>query len=143
MSDSYISAQLRRAVKERAKGACEYCGVSDDVTLAPHEPDHIIAEQHGGATELENLAYACFRCNRFKGPNIATVDPQAGVLVPLCQPRSDHWHDHFNFIPDSALIEPLTAIGHGTVSLLRFNDEQRIALRLELLRQGRYKTPQS
>ncbi len=104
MSDSYISAQLRRAVKERAKGACEYCGVSDDVTLAPHEPDHIIAEQHGGATELENLAYACFRCNRFKGSNIATVDPQAGVLVPLYQPRSDHWHDHFNFIPDSALI---------------------------------------
>jgi hypothetical protein len=140
MSDMYISSQLRRAVKERAEGVCEYCGVSDDVTLAPHEPDHINGEQHGGATELENLAYACFRS---KGPNIATVDPQAGVLVPLYHPRSDLWHDHFNFIPDSALIEPLTAIGRGAASLLRFNDEQRIALRLELLRQGRYKTPQS
>jgi len=128
MSDSYISAQLRRAVKERAKGACEYCGVSDDVTLAPHGPDHIIGEQRGGATELENLVYACFRCNRFKGPNIATVDPQAGVLVPLYHPRSDHWHDHFNFIPAPALIEPLTAIDRGAASLLRFNDEQRHSL---------------
>ena len=143
MSDSYISAQLRRAVKERAGGACEYCGVSEDVTLAPHEPDHIIGEQHGGATELENLAYSCFRCNRFKGPNIATVDLQTGALVPLYHPRSDLWLDHFSLIPDSALIEPLTAIGRGTVSLLRFNDEQRIALLLELIRQRRYETPQS
>jgi len=142
MSDTYISAQLRRAVKERAHSLCEYCGVSDAATLASHEPDHIIGEQHGGATELENLAYACFRCNRFKSPNIATVDPQTNALVPLYHPRSDYWHDHFSLIGDSAFIQPLTDIGRGTASLLRFNDEQRIALRLELLRQGRYNPPQ-
>src|SRR6185312_7373516 len=141
MSDTYISAQLRRAVRERAHSACEYYGVSEVATLAPHEPDHIIGEQHGGATELENLAYACFRCNRFKGPNIATNDPQTNALVPLYHPRTDHWIDHFKLIAKSALIEPLTAIGRGTASLLRFNNEQRLALRLELLRQGRFKTP--
>ena len=26
------------------------------------QPDHIIAEQHGGATDLVNLAFACFHC---------------------------------------------------------------------------------
>jgi hypothetical protein len=37
---------------------------------APFQIDHIIARQHGGATELENLALACIHCNRFKGPNM-------------------------------------------------------------------------
>ncbi|HXT34440.1 MAG TPA: HNH endonuclease signature motif containing protein [Chloroflexota bacterium] len=47
-------------------------GISTGATLVPHEPDHILGEQHGGTTALENLAYACLRCNRLKGPHIAT-----------------------------------------------------------------------
>jgi 5-methylcytosine-specific restriction endonuclease McrA len=35
-----------------------------------HEPDQVIAAQHGGQTELANLAFACFQCNRLKGPPI-------------------------------------------------------------------------
>lgn len=50
MSAATISAALRRAVAERAYHCCEYCGISDEATLAPHEPDHIIGEQHGGET---------------------------------------------------------------------------------------------
>ena len=30
----------------------------------PHGPDHVIAEKHGGPASLENLAWACFHCNR-------------------------------------------------------------------------------
>jgi 5-methylcytosine-specific restriction endonuclease McrA len=37
--------------------------------------DHIIARQHGSRTELDNLALACVHCNRFKGPNVAGLDP--------------------------------------------------------------------
>ena len=51
-----ISAALRRAVAERAGHCCEYCGLSDEAALAPHEPDHIVGEQHGGETAFENLA---------------------------------------------------------------------------------------
>ncbi|MBX3436655.1 MAG: HNH endonuclease [Planctomycetaceae bacterium] len=40
-----------------------------------HEPDHIIAEKHGGETTAENLALACFDCNWFKGSDIASLDP--------------------------------------------------------------------
>jgi len=130
---------MRRTVAERARHCCEYCGLSDGATLAPHEPDHIIGEQHGGSTTLDNLAYACFRCNRFKGLNIATRDPQMGDLVALFDPRSDRWSMHFA-LADAEII-PLTPIGRGTVLLLRFNDEQRVLLRTELLRQGRYNPP--
>jgi hypothetical protein len=111
----------------------------EDATLAPHEPDHIIGEQHRGETALANLAYACFRCNRFKGPDIATIDPQTAALVPLFNPRADRWVDHFSL--DGAVIVARTAIGRGTALLLRFNDEQRVALRAELLRQGWYEPP--
>ena len=139
MSVATISATLRRTIADRAHHRCEYCGISDEATLAPHEPDHIIGEQHGGETTLANLAYACFRCNRFKGPNIATRDPQTGRLVPLFNPRTERWRMHFRL--DGAEITPLTPVGRGTVSLLRFNDEQRLLLRAELLRQGRYSAP--
>ncbi len=134
-----VSVALRRAVAERAQHCCEYCGIAEDAVLAPHEPDHIIGEQHGGATSLINLAYACFRCNRYKGPNIATHDPLMGHLVPLFNPRNERWSEHFQL--DEAVIAPLTPVGRGTALLLRFNDEQRVLLRAELLRQGRYHPP--
>lgn len=132
---------MRRAVIERANHRCEYCGIPEDATLAPHEPDHVIGEQHGGQTDLNNLALACFRCNRFKGPNIATLDPLTGVLTALYNPRTDRWSEHFRL--SGGVIEPSTAVGRSTAMLLRFNDEQRVALRVELLRQGRYAPPQS
>ena len=134
-----LSAALRRIVAERARYCCEYCGISEDATLVPHEPDHIIGEQHGGAHDAANLAYACFRCNRFKGPNIATRDPWTGRLTPLFHPRTDRWSVHFRL--DGAEIVPMTPVGRGTVLLLRFNDEQRLLLRAELLRIGRYSPP--
>lgn len=136
-----LSASLRRAVAERAHFCCEYCGISEDATLVPHEPDHIIGEQHGGVSVLANLAYACFRCNRFKGPNIATRAPQTGRLVPLFHPRVEPWDMHFRL--NGAEIVPVTPVGRGTALLLHFNDEQRLLLRAELLRLGRYSPPRS
>ena len=62
-----IPERLRRQVRERAQGRCEYCFIHEADMYYPHEADHVIAEKHGGATSLENLAWACFYCNRFKG----------------------------------------------------------------------------
>lgn len=139
MSETYIPVAMRRAVISRARHLCEYCWIPDDATLTAHEPDHVIGEQHVGKTVLGNLAYACFRCNRFKGSNIATRDPQSGAIVPLYDPRTENWNAHFRL--NGALIEPLTPIGRGTVLLLRLNDEQRTELRADLIEQGRYAPP--
>ncbi len=110
MSATTVSAALRRTVVERAQHCCEYCGTFEDAVLVPHEPDHIIGEQHGGVTSLVNLAQACFRCNRYKGPNIATRDPLTGHLVPLFNPRTEQWSDHFQL--DGASSEE--ARNHGS-----------------------------
>jgi 5-methylcytosine-specific restriction endonuclease McrA len=55
-----IPERLRRQVRERAHGQCEYCLIHESDMYYPHEADHVIAEKHGGAASLENLAWACF-----------------------------------------------------------------------------------
>ena len=79
MSVSHISVPLRRRIRERSRGLCEYCLISEKDTFFPHEPDHIIAEKHGGETASENLALACFDCYRFKGTDIASLDPKTSL----------------------------------------------------------------
>ncbi len=138
----YISAALRRTVAERAQHRCEYCGVPDTATFLPHEPDHIIAVQHGGATAAENLAYACFECNRYKGPNLSSVDPDTGAVTTLYSPhspRAQRWLDHFRW--NGAIIESRTATGRTTAFLLRLNDEDRVTFRANLLHGGRHLGP--
>ncbi len=132
----YVNAALRRLVVERANHRCEYCGVPDTATFVPHEPDHVVAHQHGGTTTADNLAYACFECNRYKGPNLSSIDPVTGTVATLYSPRMQSWRDHFRW--NGATIEPLTATGRATVFLLRLNDEERTAFRANLLRRGEH-----
>lgn len=122
-----ISAALRRQVRERANGRCEYCLLTEVKAFFPHEPDHIIAQKHGGQSVLNNLALACFDCNRFKGSDIASVDPVSGVLSPLFNPRLHQWSEHFQL--DNGHIVPLTAVGRATERLLRLNLLHRIEIR--------------
>ena len=85
MTPAYLSASLREAVRRRANNRCEYCLLAEEDAVFPHEPDHIIAEKHGGPTTAENLAWACFDCNRFKGSDIASLDPASGRLRALIE----------------------------------------------------------
>ncbi|MBI1299831.1 HNH endonuclease [bacterium] len=123
-------------VVERAKARCEYCLVHEDYAVLVHEIDHVIATKHGGETLDSNLAYACAQCNRFKGSDIASVDPETGAIVPLFNPRADAWSNHF--VLDGPVISPLTAIARATERLLQLNQIDRILLRKELLSTGRY-----
>ena len=72
--NSYISAQLRREIIDRAGNCCEYCRISQEDQLFAFEIDHIIAEKHGGPTVTGNLCLSCPECNAFKGSDIASID---------------------------------------------------------------------
>lgn len=126
-----IPPDLRRLIAERAGYRCEYCLLPQAAALHRHEPDHIVPLQHGGVTDLTNLALACLRCNRHKGPNIGSFDPLTGQLVPLFHPRLQVWDQHFQIV-DGEII-PLTAEGRVTVRVLRFNDPDRLTERQRLL----------
>jgi 5-methylcytosine-specific restriction endonuclease McrA len=136
VSGTYIPTALRQLVWKQAGGRCEYCLVHDDDVLIPHQPDHIIAEQHGGETTAENLALACVHCNRHKGPNIASFDPVSGQLTPLFNPRTQAWEDHFAL--EGAYLLPLTPVGRVTVRLLDLNHPDRLQVRQALTEAGRY-----
>ena len=133
---SYVSAGLRRLVESRARGLCEYCLVHQSDTFFGCQVDHIISEKHGGATEAENLAYACTICNRAKGTDIASIAPSTGELTRLFNPRSDRWLDHFEL--NGVLIEPRTPVGEATARVLGFNERERVLEREALRHVGRY-----
>jgi hypothetical protein len=132
---SQISNALRDQVRERARNRCEYCLVPEALLIG-HEADHVIATQHRGPTSIENLALACFDCNRRKGPNISSVDPDTGEIVQLFNPRRQTWSDHFTF--DGARINGRTPTGKATVELLHFNNPVRIQIREELRKAGQF-----
>jgi hypothetical protein len=98
--------------------------------LLPHEVDHVIAEKHGGLTEAENPALACWRCNRHKGSDLGSFDPQTHAFAVLFNPRTQVWEEHFAFQEEHVI--GLTPEGRTTVRLLRLNSEERLAERQRL-----------
>jgi hypothetical protein len=143
VSKGYISAELRRLVASRADFLCEYCLLHEDDLFFRCEVDHIISERHGGSTSEDNLAYACFFCNRNKGSDIASVEPKTGELVRLFNPRLDSWPEHFELEEGGALIVPRSAIGEATIRLLGLNLRDRLLERETLQEVGRYPSVQA
>jgi 5-methylcytosine-specific restriction endonuclease McrA len=95
VSSTYISAALRRLVEKRAEYRCEYCLLSVNLSFFAHEIDHVIPEKHDGKTDADNLAYTCWRCNRHKGTDLGSFDPETGNFSFLFNPRKHNWSEHF------------------------------------------------
>lgn len=136
-----MTENLAAAVRRRAGNRCEYCHLPQAAFRRPFHIEHIVAKQHGGETQLENLALACWYCNLKKGPNLAGIDPESGDTVPLFNPRKDEWADHFDSTFSSVAgpgieIKGRTSTGRATLRVLGMNDEMRRVLRNELWREG-------
>ena len=129
-----MNRELVRTVWRRARNRCEYCLIPQFALPLPFQIDHVFAEKHGGQTVESNLALACPHCNRFKGPNIAGLDPDSGQPIRLFHPRTDVWTDHFEF--DGPRIIGRTPIGRVTVRVLAMNADDLLLIRVELLREG-------
>ena len=127
----------RELVRLRAANRCEYCLLHQEDCSLTHHIEHIVAKQHGGTHDYDNLALACHRCNLRKGPNLTGVDPSTRQVAPLFHPRRDRWADHFQ--SRGAVIEGITAVGRTTIHVLAMNDARRLELRGQIL--GRDESP--
>ena len=127
---SYVSANLRRLVTQRAGNKCEYCQFPQTASLFAFEMEHIIAEKHDGITEAGNLALSCPCCNRFKGTDLGSIDPETRQLTAFFNPRLQQWSDHFRL--EEGIIMPLTPEGRVTAKILQFNLLERILERKQL-----------
>lgn len=136
---TYIPASLRQLVIERAEGRCEYCLYPQALSFLSFEIEHIVSEKHRGSTVAENLALACPFCNRFKGSDLGSLDPETGQLTPFFNPRTQRWGDHFAL--NGAEIRPLTPEGRVTALILQLNHPDRIIERQHLIQAGKYSNP--
>ena len=116
-----ISAALRRAVIERAKGLCEYCQTDSEFSDSPFDVEHIIPIFQNGQTELENLALSCQGCNLYKSSKTKAFDVTSEEFARFFNPRADIWGEHFALARNETIIIGLTPIGRVTVEALRLN----------------------
>lgn len=125
-----MDATIRKLVRERAGGACEYCRLPQEaVPFATFHIEHIVAKQHHGADGPSNLALACHHCNRHKGPNLTGIDAETAQIVRFFHPRRDCWDEHFEL--RGSLIVGLTPMGRATVDVLAMNEPEWLRLRAE------------
>jgi hypothetical protein len=98
--------------------------------------EHIISRKHGGSSEIDNLAWACVFCNRYKGSDIASLIPARNELIRFYNRRTDRWREHFRL--NGVFIEQLTEIGEATTRILQMNHDDQILERQVLNVGGRY-----
>lgn len=123
------SPGLDEQVRARARGLCEYCHADERWQYVRFTVDHVQARAVGGDDTLENLALACFHCNRWKSDRAASEDPVTKESAPLFDPRRDDWSQHFRWSADLRRIEGVTPSGRATVDALRMNRDRAIQIR--------------
>ena len=121
MSQSYVSAELRRRIAEQARYRCGYCQTAEELSGIAMQMDHIIPEALGGTTEEDNLWLACSQCNNHKSDRITALDPVGGQEVRLYDPRRQIWNEHFAWVDSGTHIIGLTPVGRATVLALQLN----------------------
>jgi hypothetical protein len=107
---------LWQQVRQRADGACEYCGVTEIDSAGPLTVDHFQPQARGGTDDLSNLLYCCWRCNLYK-VDYWPAQPSDPVLW---NPRSEPIAAHCLLLADATL-HPLTPTGRFTIGRLRLN----------------------
>jgi len=134
---SDIPPALRRQVVARAGSRCEYCRLPTVGQAGPFPIDHVDPQSAGGLTVLANLALSCPRCNGHKWAHRDGRDPVTGATVPLFNPRTQRWSEHFRWSEhDPVFIEGVTACGRATVARLQMNAPEVLDARRWLRRHG-------
>ena len=123
MARPHISVEVEQRVRVAARNRCGYCLSPQHLVMARLEIEHILPAAKGGSSDESNLWLACPLCNRYKGDKTTVVDPETGENVPLFNPRTQVWAEHFRWTDDGLRIIGLTPIGQATVAALHLSDD--------------------
>lgn len=126
------------AVSRRARQRCEYCRAPEKISNSAFEVEHIEPVSRGGTDASSNLALSCPSCNGHKSAATTGWDDDTAAEVPLLNPRTDRWDEHFAFDVDTGTIHGLTPTGRATVTRLCMNDPLPLAARLLWVELGIY-----
>jgi len=128
---------MQRVVRERARGLCEYCHTAEQWQYVAFTIDHVVPLVADGTDTPDNLALACFHCNRRKGRRSMTASG-VGTEGGLFNPRRHVWSDHFAWADGGERVVGITEIGRATIDLLAMNRERVVAIRRADLAVGRH-----
>jgi hypothetical protein len=129
---------VQELVRSRANQLCEYCHTNERWQYVRFTIDHLSPVVESGGDEPDNLALACFHCNRRKSNRQVAIDPVTGHEVALFNPRQQHWAEHFLWSADGLHILALTAVGRATVELLELNRARVLRIRAADVRVDRH-----
>jgi len=124
-----FSPFIHKNIRQRANFLCEYCHTDEKWQLIQFTIDHIIPVSDDGSDELENLALACFHCNRKKSNKQSFYDPQIDSKILIFNPRKMSWKNHFIWSKNALEILYLTDIGRITIELLELNRPRILQIR--------------
>lgn len=126
-----IPKHLQDVVRARANELCEYCHTSERWQYVPFTIDHVTPLSLGGRTVFDNLALACFHCNRRKSNTVTVLDEETKTEVILFNPRTMKCPQHFRWSEDFLSVVPMTNTGRVTVLTLDLNREGLRLIRAE------------
>ncbi len=124
-----IADAARELAQTRARHLCEYCHTNERWQYVRFTIDHIVPLSEGGTNAPDNLALACFHCNRRKSGKRVALDNLTQQTVPLFNPRLDDWRGHFIWSVDRLRVLPLTATARATIELLDMNRARILLIR--------------
>jgi hypothetical protein len=126
----------RERIKQGSKNRCSYCLFEDDIVPAIFEVEHIMPRNKGGGNEDVNLCFSCPTCNRFKGTQTTAEDPVTKQIVPLFNPNTQIWSEHFEWSDDYIQVLGITPVGRATVIAMKLNNDEFIKVRPKFVKAG-------
>lgn len=136
MSSRYLPEKLRQRITESSKHRCGYCLSEQKYSIDKFEIEHIIPLALGGTNDESNLWLSCGGCNKHKWMKVSGIDPDSGENVPLFNPRTQLWTEHFRWDETGVFIIGQTAVGRATVVVLHLNNELAVRVRGHWVRAG-------
>ena len=121
-----IPAAVQRRIRTQARNRCGYCLSPQSLVIGTLEIEHLLPQAKGGSDDEANLWLACSVCNKHKSDKISATDPETGETVPLFNPRTQNWFEHFQWSEDGLRVIGLTTIGRATVEALHLSDNPRV-----------------
>jgi hypothetical protein len=124
-----VAHAKQEQIRQRFGCRCGYCGVSEVDTGGSLTVDHFQPVAAGGDDSDDNLVYACFKCNQYKGDfHPSPTDLRNGWRV--LHPIRDNLAVHLSENNQTGMLEPLTETGRFHITLLHLNRPALVEFRL-------------
>ena len=136
MNRKQLSDKTREKIRKSAHNRCGYCLAPQDLVYADLHFDHIEPFSKGGGEREENFWLLCPKCNYAKADKTDGFDEETGSRAPLFNPRTQNWHEHFEWSSDGLYIVGQTATGRVTVIEANLNNDLFLRVRRNWISAG-------